>query len=200
MKSAPLTTEPSTPPQPEHRQRLLEAMALTVAAKGYADTTIADVVSLAAVSRRTFYQYFTTKAECLIALHQTSSRNALQVLRCALNPQRHWQTQVEQALAAYFACLAQNPVLLRTLFIEIHGLGAAGLASRRRANEQLAALMLEVVNADANRREPLQAAMAMAVVGGIHEWVLALIEQDRLVDLPQLAAQASALVLAVARE
>ena len=60
--------------------------------------------------------------------------------------------------------------------------------------------MLEVVNADANRREPLQAAMAMAVVGGIHEWVLALIEQDRLVDLPQLAAQASALVLAVARE
>ncbi len=188
----------SDPPGAEHRQRLLEAMAQAVATKGYADTTIADVVSLATVSRRTFYEHFATKADCLIALHQAASRNALQVLRGALNPARHWQTQVEQALVAYFSCLAQNPVLLRTLFVEIHGLGSPGLASRRQANAQLAQLMLDVVNADKDRSEPLPPAMAMAVVGGINEWVLELIEQDRLADLPQLAGPASRLVLAVA--
>jgi len=38
----------------EHRHRLLEGMAHAVAAKGYADTTIADIVSEASVWRRTF--------------------------------------------------------------------------------------------------------------------------------------------------
>ena len=36
----------------EHRSRLLEGMALAVSRKGYGDTTIADIVSEASVSRR----------------------------------------------------------------------------------------------------------------------------------------------------
>ena len=46
-------------------------------------------------------------------------------------------------MAAYFGVLARNPVLLRTLFIDILGLGPTGLAARRRANQQLADLMLD---------------------------------------------------------
>jgi hypothetical protein len=38
----------------EHLHRLLEGMARAVAAKGYADTTIADIVREAGVSRRTW--------------------------------------------------------------------------------------------------------------------------------------------------
>ena len=54
----------------EHRARLLEGMARAVAAKGYADTTIADIVREASVSRRTFYENFADKAECLTALYE----------------------------------------------------------------------------------------------------------------------------------
>ena len=39
-----------------------------VAGKGYAATTIADIVREASVSRRTFYEHFQAKSECLIAL------------------------------------------------------------------------------------------------------------------------------------
>ena len=60
-----------------HYSRLLEGMAHAVAAKGYAETTIADIVAEASVSRRTFYEHFTTKAECLIALYEAASHNAL---------------------------------------------------------------------------------------------------------------------------
>ncbi len=103
-------------------------MARAVAAKGYADTTIADIVREASVSRRTFYEHFSTKAECLIALYEAASHNALKVLRDSIDPQHEWQTQVERAMSAYLGCMQQNPVLMRTLFIEILGLGSEGLA------------------------------------------------------------------------
>jgi len=181
-----------------HRQRLLEGMANAVAAKGYAETTIADIVREAAVSRRTFYEHFATKAECLIALYEAASHNALHVLRDAIDPARDWHEQVEKAMHAYFDCLAQHPVLVRTLFIEILGLGTEGLAARRRVNDEIADFMLQVVNADRNAGAvPLSRPMAMAIVGGINELVLHAIETGRVAHLLHLVAPAVRLIRAV---
>ena len=174
----------------EHRSRLLEGMAHAVAAKGYADTTIADIVREASVSRRTFYEHFQTKADCLVALYEAASRNALKVLRDAIDPTHEWQTQVERALTAYLGCMASNPILMRTLFIEILGLGTPGLAARRRVNQEIADFMLGAIDGG------LTPQMAMAVVGGINELVLQYIEQDRVAQLGELVAPASALVRA----
>jgi AcrR family transcriptional regulator len=174
-------------------------MARAVAARGYADTTIADIVREASVSRRTFYENFADKAECLIALYEVASSNAITVLRNAIDPHSDWQAQVEQAMGAYFGVLERNPVLLRTLFVEMLGLGAPGLAARRRANQQLADLMLDVVNnrpGERLRKAPLQPMMAMAVVGGINEMVLQSIEQGRANDLQELVDPAAMLLRA----
>lgn len=183
-------------PVTDHRTRLLQGLAQSVATKGYADTTIADIVREAGVSRRTFYEQFDGKPAALIALYESASRRGLQVLKEAIDPARDWQTQVDQALSAYLSSLAQNPVLLRTLFVEILGLGATGLAARRRVHDQMADFMLDVINAG---REParLERPMALAVVGGIHELVLQAIEQDRAQALPDLSAAAGRLLLAV---
>jgi len=183
----------------EHRRRLLEGMAHAVAAKGYGDTTIADIVREASVSRRTFYEHFSTKAECLIALYEMASRNALKVLRDSFDAEHEWQTQVEHALAAYLGYMAQTPVLMRTLFVEILGLGAEGLEARRRVNREIADFMLAVVNGEGDRKRgtPLSADMAMAIVGGINELILQYIEQDRIAQLPELVAPGSRLVRAV---
>lgn len=186
-------------PLSEHRSRLLEGMARAVAAKGYGETTIADIVRAASVSRRTFYEHFDTKADCLIALYQAASYNALKVLRGAFDPAREWPGQVERALGAYLGSMAQNPILMRTLFVEILGLGPAGLAARRRVNRDIADFMLAVVAAnpaaDPGRR--LSPQMAMAVVGGINELVLDYIERDQVASLEELVEPASALVHAV---
>jgi AcrR family transcriptional regulator len=183
----------------EHRHRLLEGMARAVASKGYGDTTIADIVREASVSRRTFYQHFSTKSECLIALYEAASRNALKVLRDAIDLQHPWQTRVERALTAYLGCMVQNPVLIRTLFIEILGLGTEGLAARRRVNQQIADFMLGVVNREEahERARPLSPSMAMAVVGGINELILQYIEQDRVAQLLELVEPSSRLIRSV---
>jgi AcrR family transcriptional regulator len=183
------------PPNAEYRRRLLEGLAQAVAVKGYAETTIADIVREAGVSRRTFYEHFAGKPEALIALYEAASHSALRVLQEAMDPAHDWQTQLDRALGAYLGCLAQNPVLLRTLFIEILGLGVPGLAARRRVSREIAGFMQQVVNAR-QPRPVLAPDMAMAVVGGVHELVLQAIEQERVAELPGLAALAGRLLRA----
>jgi AcrR family transcriptional regulator len=192
--------DPSPLPAPEqHRRRLLDAMAHTVSRKGYAATTIADLAAEARVSRRTFYEHFASKSDCLIALYEAASDQALEVLRAAIDPERNWHMQVEQALHTYLATLACNPVLLRTLFIAILGLGAEGLRARRRANQRLADFILRIVNgANRGRATPLPPALAMGIVGGINELILQAIEAnqaERLTDLAEAAAQLARAVI-----
>src|ERR687883_326916 len=49
------------------RERMIDAMADVVAAKGYAATTVGDVVAGAGVSRKTFYEHFRDKEDCFLA-------------------------------------------------------------------------------------------------------------------------------------
>lgn len=175
-------------------------MSQAVAAKGYAAVTIADIASGARVSKRTFYEHFDGKAACLLALHEAATRSALGAVRRALDPARDWRMQVGAALAAYFSTLSTHPALLRTLFIEIHGLGAEGLAARRRAVHDMADLIVEAILADhrpgaAVRRRV--GTLATALVGGIHELVLDAIERERVDRLQDLADDIGPMVRAV---
>ena len=200
----PAVASSSAPLAHEHYSRLLEGMARAVAAKGYADTTIADIVREAAVSRRTFYEHFTTKAECLVSLYEAASKRALRAVAQAFDPAQPWYRQVEQAMTAYLDYLAQDPVLLRTLFVEILGLGMPGLAARRRVNAEIASFIQAAINGSSNVAQSpaahLTSEMALTVVGGINELVLQAIEQDRVGDLRHLVSPATRLVRAVAAE
>ena len=191
MQNEPISSEAKA-----HRRRLLEGMASAVAVKGYAAVTIADIVREAGVSRRTFYEQFASRSDCLLALYEAASQRALAVLRSALDPGRSWQQQLAPVLAAYLASLASNPPLLRTLYIEIWGLGPPGLAARRRVNQALADFMLEVIN-QSPAAPGLSPEMALAVVGGVNELILLAIEQDRVAQLADIAVAGAELVRAV---
>jgi AcrR family transcriptional regulator len=52
---------------PSQRTRILDAMVSSCAEKTYAETTIADLVARAAVSRTTFYKLFADKRDCFDA-------------------------------------------------------------------------------------------------------------------------------------
>ncbi len=203
MNTDPMPSEAAilgTEPVSAYRSRLLEGMAHSVALKGYADTTVADIVREAGVSKRTFYECFASKKDCLIALYVAASHNGFKVLKAAIDPGRDWKTQVEHAIGAYLACLASNPALLRTLFIEILSLGPEGLQVRRQMNQEMADFVAQVVHAGhphTAQDEALARTMAMAVVGGINELVLQAIEDNRTAELQTLTGPCSALVRAV---
>lgn len=186
----------STPPEGatapnDHRARLLQAMATVAAAQGLAATSIAAVVAEAGVSKRTFYEHFTDKDDCFLALYRAASGSALRTLREAVQAERPWQDQVEHALGAYFAHLASGPQLIRMLFVEIHHLGEAGAQVRREVMQQLADFMLGTIN---DEQAVLTPTMAVAAVGGIQELVLQAIERGEAAQLERLTPSASAVV------
>lgn len=193
-----LPPTPNASSSSDHRRRLLAGMAQAVAHKGYGDTTIADIVREAGVSRRTFYEHFASKAECLLALYVSASEGGLRVLQQAINPGQPWHQQVEQALTAYLGSLASNPVLLRTLFVDILGLGPEGLVVRRAMHERMADFIVSVVAAGGVLTPgPHTRVLAVALVGGVHELVLQAIEDQRGGDLLALVAPCSELVRAI---
>src|SRR5438128_2010518 len=51
------------------RNRLIRAMAEAMADKGYVETSVADVLERARVSRETFYQQFSSKQDCFVAAY-----------------------------------------------------------------------------------------------------------------------------------
>ncbi|MBL0945999.1 MAG: TetR/AcrR family transcriptional regulator [Hydrogenophaga sp.] len=179
--------------------RLLQALADVAAEKGLAAVTVADVVRVAGVSKRTFYEHFSDKEACFLQLYRLASASALRTLREAVQPGLPWQAQVETALRAYFAHLASGPQLLRLLFVEIHHLGEAGSAVRREVMGELAAFMLGTVNRDRPAARALSEPMAVAAVGAITELVLQAIEQNRQADLTELAPAASEVVRRLAQ-
>lgn len=49
------------------RERIFAALEDVMGQKGYAETSVADLIEAAGVSRQTFYQLFTSKQDCFVA-------------------------------------------------------------------------------------------------------------------------------------
>lgn len=179
--------------------RLLQALASVAADKGLAAVTVADVVRVAGVSKRTFYEHFADKDACFLALYRLTCASALRTLRQAVQPELPWQAQVETALQAYFGHLAAGPQLLRMVFVEIHHLGEAGAVARREMMQTFADFMVETINRSQPAPRALSPAMAMAAVGALTELVLQAIERNEQADLVRLVPVASDIVRRLAQ-
>lgn len=100
------------------RERLLAAIAEEVAAKGYRATTITDVVKLASVSTRDFYEHFDGKEACFLAAFEAVYDHLEDVLRAATAAEPDWPHQVVAALRATLEFFAAEPDLARLCLVE----------------------------------------------------------------------------------
>lgn len=201
MLSLSIPSSEAAQPVPEHRTRLLQAMGSSAADRGFAATTIADIVREAGVSKRTFYEHFVSKEACFLALYRAVSASALRTLSESVRSEKPWHHQIETALNAYFGHLSAGPRLLRTLFVEIHHLGDEGALVRREVMQHLADFLLQTVNSSSGglvASPALSPTMAMAAVGGINELVLMAIERGEAEQLTRLTPAASEIVRALA--
>ena len=100
------------------RERLLAAIAQEVAARGYRATTITEVVKLASVSTRDFYELFGGKEECFLAAFDVLRDHLEELIREAAAGEQDWPHQVVAALRAGLAFFAAEPDLARICLIE----------------------------------------------------------------------------------
>jgi AcrR family transcriptional regulator len=195
---------PAAPQAPEHpqrhAQRLLDALADVLATRSFADTTIADIVAAARVSKRTFYEQFSSKEACLLALGERLSEHTLELIAAHYRFDADWVEQLRGVTHAFLSSLQSQPAVVRAVYIESLTVGPQGLALRRRMGErfgQFLILQVEAFRAVEPRKRPLTPAMATAVIGGINELILQAIENGQAAQLSQLTPTVTAFVQAV---
>ncbi|WP_432829038.1 TetR/AcrR family transcriptional regulator [Dactylosporangium sp. CA-092794] len=166
----------STRTAEELRHDLTGGLAEAIAAKGYAATTIADIVMHARVSKRTFYEHFADKEACLMALYEQGCEQLLEVVRGAAGAGgRPWREMVNDGVTAYLTAMEGMPATTRTLLVEIQAAGPKAFRLHQRMQRRFADTLVEVVEgaraADPSI-PPLAPLLAIALVGGVHEMMM----------------------------
>jgi AcrR family transcriptional regulator len=117
------------------RERIFEALETTMASTGYVDTSVADVIKVAGVSRQTFYELFTSKQDCFLASYGRRQGAVIAALREAPAdgpPMRRF----EVLLRNYLSAMSADPGLSRLYLIGVYNAGPEAMAKRLELQQQ----------------------------------------------------------------
>lgn len=184
-----------------YRGRLIAGLASSLAEKDLGDTTVADIVRHAHVSKRTFYEYFSDKRECFAALAESVTDRMIEVIDQAVAQEDTWEAKARAACLTYMRVAASSPRLTRTLVLEVQAGGPEALRVRRRAYKLHAETFVRLSQQAAAERpdvRPLSPAVATAVVAGINELMLEVVEEGRADRLTEVVDAAFEIIHGVA--
>jgi AcrR family transcriptional regulator len=100
------------------RERLIAGIAEAIAENGYSGTTIAHITRHAAVSRRTFYEHFSSKDECFVAAYDTVMEELRERVAEAFEEADDWPHAIKDGIGAMLSFLAAEPHLARLCMVE----------------------------------------------------------------------------------
>jgi AcrR family transcriptional regulator len=139
-----------------------------VAECGYTETRVVDVISLAGVSRKTFYELFDSKEDCFLAAYEILLAGLLVSAKDGFESRAlvSWAEQIESGLRAMLDHLAAHPDEARFGIVEVLAAGPKALARRDQALRQFTGFI------DAGREETvveLPGITALSLAGGVNE-------------------------------
>lgn len=168
------------------RDRLMNGFASAIAEKGYIETTIADIVRHARVSKRTFYQHFVDKKDCLLYCYYETSLNTLTGVQAAVDHARDLsddlQQHIQHGITAFLTYMRAQPRYMQILMSEVLLVDQNGIQLRRDVMNRFSHLLQSVVmglpfsEIQFDRQPPL---IATAMVGAINELVLVAFEHNQ---------------------
>ena len=158
------------------RERLLRAMGRCVSERGYADTTIADVVRVARTSRSVFYKHFADKEDCFLETYKqmTDARIGASLEAAAKVPE--WHEKLEVGIETYFRWMAEHPEVAITTVVEVHCAGRRALNARRRAlvgwmrTVEGVTILARKAGVAVELNEAAQAAIILTAEAYVHEY------------------------------
>jgi AcrR family transcriptional regulator len=149
------------------RLRLALAMIEAIAENGYRATRVADVIARAGVSRKTFYEHFANKQECLLATYDFVAEEGMRRVEQAYREADGWPGRVEAGIRALFDASIENPGALRLSLVEIGSVGPAGIERRERSVDRYVSFLREGLEL-APGEGTVSEMTLKAIIGGIN--------------------------------
>lgn len=169
------------------RQRMLKAMTEVVTRKGYAATTIRDLLDQSGLSRRTFYDLYADKEDCYLATFRTVADQLDDRIVAAFQSGATAEDQIRLAIEKLAAFCVDEPDAACAVLVESLAAGQSGRDMRNELIERVAELLQPALSE--LRPDGAGAALvARATVGGIFELLygpLARHDAERLRDLAE---------------
>lgn len=157
------------------RGRLICAVTDSVAAKGYAATSVADVLALAGVSRRTFYEHFEDKEACFLAAYDAGAEAIFDAMAEAAQRIQSWQETLDSVFSTWLDFLEADLAFTRAHMIEFWAAGDAARERWTKRRDRTAGL-LRLLHERAREEDPAIVAVSdtvvAAVVGGVNRVVI----------------------------
>ncbi len=125
------------------RSRLIAAAVRSVEELGYTDTTVAQITSRARVSRRTFYELFANREECLAEVLEEAVSLIESELAAADLSRLVWRERVRAGLWAILSFFDREPVLARVCVVQALQGGSTVLGRREDVLVRLASAVDE---------------------------------------------------------
>jgi AcrR family transcriptional regulator len=154
----------------DQRGRLLASAVYVAATDGYSEMTVDDVIKVAEISRKTFYEHFKDKEDCFLAAFDDVLERARAGARSDLASvaRKPWPRLVRAQLAWGLGALDANPGEALVLLVEVL---SAGPKARERRADALAELahLFEPGYAVAPAQAAIPPSMPIAIAGGLDE-------------------------------
>jgi AcrR family transcriptional regulator len=165
------------------RRRIHQAIIEVVAERGYPETRVVDVISLAGVSRKTFYELFDSKEDCFLAAYDILLASLLDNTSASFEsrPRAPWAERMEAGLGALLEHLAKHPDEARFAIVEVLAAGPEALSRRDAALRQFTGFI------DAGRAETtveLPGITSLSLAGGVNELLYSEILHGATTHLP----------------
>jgi AcrR family transcriptional regulator/DNA-binding MarR family transcriptional regulator len=125
------------------RARLLSATALVADELGWSDTRVAHIAARARVSRRTFYELFENREDCLLAVLEDVAERIARELAVAELGGREWRERVRGGLFAILSFFEREPALARVCVVQALQGGSRVLVWRADILARLTAILDE---------------------------------------------------------
>lgn len=178
------------------RERLFAAMVALTAEKGYADTSVADLVELSGVSSRSFYQHFGDKEECFLATMDGILDNVQKFAELVLEGETLEVGRAHQVVEAFVAMVAAQPAAAKLCMVAAFSAGEKPRARIVEAEEGLSALLHRGLE-ELPERDGMPIDLTQAILGGVAVVLYRRLAENRLDELEELGARLVDWVLSI---
>jgi AcrR family transcriptional regulator len=158
-------------------------MVEAVARHGFAATTLNELVTLAGVSKTTFYEHFENKLDCFLATFDTIIAEVAAQVGEAYRLPGDFRQRLLNALSVFMDLVVEEPAASNLTAVESLTLGAAGVARREQGAHAFELMVRQSFDHSSSAVQVSDVAIR-AVVAGIRGIVYRRLRADQAATLP----------------